>query len=285
MCHKVPAFASQMPDNVRFLNIGPAPLLPPSQSDVQLDKGLKYILGILWALNDGASRFIMPCDGDDFLHRDLMRKAFSNEERLGNTDGFVVTNGVHALVEWTNERLSLLKAYKVRDFHLTCGTCRIIRVGSLQDALAPYGEKLPTLAGRWKTDAAGRETVVDPKSLKTLIRALEPDFDDHQAIIRLLGRHAQQFPAFRFTPLKGNLVAKGCGHGNHDGPRGGDVHWHRITGNMKNRAFIRQFGLKGALLMPEKSQYRATLSGYLNILRNLGKRISDRTRKSKKRHF
>lgn len=268
MCHKVPDWAPEMPEHVRFLDLGPKPLLPPERNHVQIDKGLKYILGIVWAFSEAAPAFIMPCDGDDYLHHDLRNEIFANEHLLDAKDGFVVINGVHAMLEWEDGHLNIAAAFNVSDFHVTCGTCRIFRGPQLHERVMQVAGNLADLPQTWKTDLRTRTSRVGEASRDTLVGSLESLFDEGRGIVRLLGRHAKLYPEIALLPLQRTLVAKGCGHGNHDGKRGGDIHWHRITGILPNPDFVEQFGVKDVIGVSKGKHRRAIANGYLGIVRN-----------------
>lgn len=45
----------------------------------------------------------------------------------------------------------------------------------------------------------------------------------------LLGQHVHHWPPFQLAEYPTLGAAKGCGHGNHDGPRRGAVHWERVV--------------------------------------------------------
>ncbi len=285
ICHKVPDWAAQMPDNVRFLDLGPRPLLPPELNHVQIDKGLKYILGIIWAFSEGAPDFIMPCDGDDYLHRDLMIEVFANRHSLDGQDGFVVINGVHALLEWENRELNIAAAFNVSDFHLTCGTCRVFSAPELLEKVVAAAGNLRQLPKVWKTDENARTTHVGEAARETLVTSLAALFDEGRGVVRLLGRHAKQYPEFRLLPLQKNLVAKGCGHGNHDGKRGGDIHWHRITGILQNREFLKNYGLEEVIGISPKRNGTALINGYAGLARAAFRRLLSPFARQRHRHY
>ncbi|MCB1381796.1 MAG: hypothetical protein KDJ73_02465 [Notoacmeibacter sp.] len=259
VCHRVPDWASSMPERVRFIDLGDQPLLAPGQHDVQIDKGLKYLLGIHWMLGASDAAWIMPADGDDFLHRklaDTVRAA----ALPADSDGFLVTQGVHASLGWHADRLAVASAFTVAEFNRTCGTCRIFDAARLKSAAGSLLSVLPGMPACFTEDAAAR--VLTPRAgvIDALLTRAAPVQDAGDGIVRLLGRHVRQSPHFRLTALPGPLAAKGCGHGNHDGPRHGEIHWNRMTGFMGNKAFAAAFGLKGLVDAGERSM-RDTLQG------------------------
>ncbi len=268
VCHRVPEWAAQMPAHVYFLNLGNHPLLAADSNDVKIDKGLKYILGITWAKSIGMPRYILLCDGDDYLHRDLMATVLSAEADLGERDGFIIKNGVHALLDWDNSSLKLRAAFQVKQFNQTCGTCRIFRAAALTKGMTTLSEQLWDLPLRWKLNKDRREVIIDASSIDTLFSVCRLYFDQEQGFVRLLGRHIRQSPAFDFLPLKAPLAAKGCGHGNHDGPRGGDLHWHRITAMVNNVTFVKNFGLTGNIDYRERPSVALAFKGCVRAVRN-----------------
>src|SRR6185503_9681449 len=61
-------------------------------------------------------------------------------------------------------------------------------------------------------------------------------------LVHALGRHIRQERVFRLFPLAILGAAKGCGHGNHDGPRGGALREDKAVGNLAMPAFERMCG-------------------------------------------
>ncbi|MCB1418177.1 MAG: hypothetical protein KDJ74_03905 [Notoacmeibacter sp.] len=245
VCHRVPDWASSMPETVRFLDLGDHALLAPGQHDVQIDKGLKYLLGLHWMLGTTDAAWIMPADGDDFLHRSLINTVRGQTPLAEGLDGFLVTEGVHAALRWNGDRLAVQSAFKVAEFNRTCGTCRIFDAARLAAATSKLLASLPVAAECFDEDKAARVLTPKPGVVDGLMKQAASVQDAEDGIIRLLGRHVRQSPSFRFAMLPGALAAKGCGHGNHDGPRHGEIHWNRMTGFMGNKAFAAAFGLKG----------------------------------------
>ncbi len=267
VCHRVPDWAKAMPECVRFLDLGNHSLLAPGLHDVQVDKGLKYLAGLHHMLAAGRPRWIMLADGDDFLHRSLLKSVRSAEGQLDGADGFIITKGVHVSLGWTGDRLAVTSAFAVSEFNKTCGTCRIFDAARLDQAASVLLGGLPPAPDCFSDDAGHRRLTPMPGYLEALYASAGKDGETEDGLVRLLGRHVRQSPHFRFAPLDEPLAAKGCGHGNHDGPKNGEIHWGRMTGFMGNKAFAAAFGLKGLVDADQPRPNSDTLKGLAGMVR------------------
>jgi hypothetical protein len=243
VCHKVPDWADLVRDKVRFITIDPHPRFEANVHDVQIDKGLKYALGSIYALSVEGAAFVMLADGDDFVRTDLAARAF--EADLGVHDGFIVREGYNVLVSVAGEKFRILQALRVQDFDRTCGTCRIFGRAGLARALARLDGGILSWADRMTVAGDGPAIRPDPALLDHLWAVAAPVAEDHWGTIRVLGRHLRQGRVFDFVPVFEPLAAKACGHGNHDGPSRGDVRWSGVLGCAGRSEFIARFGLAG----------------------------------------
>ncbi len=275
VCHEVPHWAEEVGERVKFINIGDHPTFGVGRNDVQTDKGLKYALGCLYAINVQGASLIMLGDGDDFVASNLASTAFSHLS-LG-MDGLIVTRGLNLLLKPANGQFDLYAAYKVFDFDKTCGTCRIIPADTLIDRFQRWNGEFLTISGSFEKQGQRNEIRVDRSLLSWLGELAEPIKHDENGIIRILGRHARLSAAFELTPLPEALVAKGCGHGNHDGPKKGEIHWNRVTGMKNRKNLLHEFGLTGGNVKLPAFPAREIVIGMWNSAKNKRKK-----RKSKR---
>jgi hypothetical protein len=70
--------------------------------------------------------------------------------------------------------------------------------------------------------------------------------EDEDGIVNILGRHKYQEGHFDFQPIHLLGAAKGCGHGNHDGPKQGKIHRRHVIGEIPVDEFLETFGVGGS---------------------------------------
>jgi hypothetical protein len=211
-----------------------------------LDKGIKWSIGLAYALKAFAPHFLLPFDGDDFARRDLGQRIASRAKNLGKRDGFLLTGGYHAALLPRDTGFDVGAVIRVLDFHSTCGSCRVFAADPLARRMADFLPGFSSLA---------LETMVTPDGVlgatftDGIVAAAQAQNEDPNSFFRTLARHVAQDCQFKFLPLTAPLVAKGCGHGNHVGPRAGAVHWHRALKRVPVEAFLSRFGLAGRASM------------------------------------
>jgi hypothetical protein len=268
VCHRLPAWASEFRGSVRFLRIETHPRFDANVNDVNVDKGMKYVLGSLSAMAEGAA-FVMLADGDDFVRTDLASRVFSRT-LSDDRDGFIIRQGYNAMIGVEETTFRVQQVYRVQDFDRTCGTCRIFSRASLartlerlEPGILGWGDRLVA--------ADGLEIVADAALLSELWEVTAPVVRDPTSTIQAFGRHDRQGSVFALQPLFEPLAAKACGHGNHDGPRRGGIRWSGVRGCADGAVFLEQFGLAGgdiALGRVEPGLWlRGTAFGALNTLR------------------
>lgn len=232
-CHTRPDWP--VDPRVTFIDVKGVDGLGPNVLSLAHDKGAKIVMAAQVAL-DGGATLVMPMDADDFVHHDLGVAAQSKIDPA--KDGIQLHEGYHALINVGQSSISLSSVFKVRRFAQGCGSCRIIRADCLEDRLrAQY----PQFSGE-PFKKISQDVLQPGPALSTAICADitgQPLAKDH--ILKVLGRHGNQPPTFVFRRIPGFFAAKGCGHGNHAGPRHGDVHWHSIVGLAGRKAFLRAF--------------------------------------------
>jgi len=230
--------------NVTFLNVEGHRALELGNNGVAADKGLKHALGALEAIST-RSKAIMFVDADDFVHRDLAKRLPDLLDQT--TDGILLTNGMHALIDTRSNPLRTRAVFEVNGFHSGCGTCRIFHADTLQRELKtiPTGER--------------------QEQTLNLLNLMLKSHSKEESLIRCLGRHTNQATHFRLTRCPEPLAAKGLGHVNHVGISQGAPNWNRITRTRSRIGFARDFGLEHKTLsLPD---FKAVTKGAFFIAR------------------
>ncbi|MEZ5777832.1 MAG: sulfotransferase [Paracoccaceae bacterium] len=275
VCHRIPDWADGMGPAVHFIDLGSTPGFEANRNDVQIDKGMKYVIGSLYATERLGAGKVMLTDADDFVHRDLGPYLNGVKAPKPGRDGWILVSGYHAALLPEGGDVRLAAAFRVREFNQTCGSCRIFRSEALRAHIRGIDPGLGALADGFRDDEV---QPAPPALAAAVVAAATPAVDQPDSMIRLLGRHTEQHPFFDFAPVPAPLVAKGCGHGNHDGPRKGDIHWARITGLGRTDAFARDFGLADTGLRIEPSA-RMLAKGALAALRTTFRKPFRRARR------
>lgn len=243
VCHRIPEWAASLSDRVRFLDVGDHVTFLPNRNHVRIDKRMKYAIGSLQAIAVDDARFVMLSDADDSVRRDLAEMVRRSHTGRPESDGFLITRGVHAQIDWSRQWPAIEGTFEVVRFNKTCGSCRVFDAGSLLAALQTLDQGFMDFACDLGTPDSRGVTTPSSALLDHIDRLTDPIRHDERGIVRVLGRHTRQRDFFRFTILDEPLAAKGCGHRNHDGRRHGEVHWKRITGFVNPQKFIDDFGL------------------------------------------
>ncbi|WP_299410242.1 glycosyltransferase family A protein [uncultured Roseobacter sp.] len=267
VCHQAPDWAGDFADHVTFLVIPEHPGFAAGRNHVQVDKGMKYVLGTWVALMEPAPDWIMLMDGDDFVHRDLLVHLQGQEVA---EDGFLLAGGYHAALRPASTGFQLEAALKVNTFNDTCGSCRVFRASTLKDRIAAFQ---PALAALTPDQLADDQGVLDKGFVDLVVAATDPLREDQDGLIRVLGRHVRQKDHFNFIRVTEALVAKGCGHGNHDGPKAGEIHWHKVTAVTAPGQFLRDFGLAGRPTLQPRLKWQYQVMGSLQSLRRVAGRL------------
>ena len=247
VCHRIPDFIDQLSENVTFLDVNNISVFRSGRNPVRVDKGLKYIIGILYAAQYFRPRFIMPMDADDYIHIDLVNYIRSHEHVYDDkADGYLIQRGVHALLDVKQgAEIRLQRAYHIRNFNLTCGSCRIFNFSHLMAKLSKNYPELDNQFSDWPQRDTNKRIAVPDKPVQWLDSITREQYNNETSLVNALGRHMNQRLNFKFIPLDFVGAAKGCGHGNHDGPLGGDVHEDKIIGIYPLHKFLDDYGLAG----------------------------------------
>ncbi len=270
VCHQAPDWAEDFGPQVRFLVIADHPGFAAGHNHVQVDKGMKYVLGTWVALRDHAPAWVMLMDGDDFVHRDLLTHLQVQDPP---EDGFLLAGGYHAALRPAATGFRLEAALRVNTFNDTCGSCRVFRAEALERRIAAFQPALPPLTRDQMVDDRG---VLETGFIDLVVAATAPLRDDQAGLIRVLGRHVRQKEHFSFTRVTEALVAKGCGHGNHDGPKAGEIHWHKVTAVTAPDRFLQDFGLAGRATLQPHPNWRYQIMGLIQSLRRALGRLKRR---------
>lgn len=248
VCSRVPTWADHLGKNVFFLDVSDTEVFAPNRNDVKVDKGLKYVLGILYSEAHLNPKFYMLADADDYVNSQLAEflfrspsKTFSKKE----IDGYLVNKGLQVEVAVSpNNELNYGNAYLVNKFNTTCGTCRIFKQENLTERILKVDSEIFQITRKWIPSRLKTIVKVSPDLSIWLDTLCNKDYSEDWHIVNVLGRHIRQSAYFNFLLFPHVGAAKACGHGNHDGPRRGGLHDKKIIGRFPVRAFQKKFGIQ-----------------------------------------
>jgi len=244
ICHRVPAWANEFAGRVRFLDVGDHPAFAANRNHLQVDKGMKYAIGCMYAIGRQHASLVMLMDGDDFMRTDLAERLIGLGRAKNEFDGLIIARGLNVQIEPAGEGFCMAGVSDVREFNRTCGSCRIFRADSLSRRFEQFDPGFFSWSQSFgESDSYG---VVRPAAalLDHVDRIAKPIRDLDRGLIRVLGRHVRQKTHFSFAILDEPLAAKACGHGNHNGPRQGEIHWRRVLRLVDGQTFLNDFGLR-----------------------------------------
>lgn len=224
------------------LDVSGAPVFRPDAHDVRMNKGLRYAIGSVYALNVCRADFVMPMDADDYVHVDLAAQVGRLGGRLDRHDGLLIERGVHVQLSVDAcHRVSYHQAFLVDRFHMTCGSCRVVRASAMRRVLTRLDPNVEERLSSWRRIDDARVVIASDAVAWLETRALQSA--DHRECIDVLGRHVRQEAHFSFLASTLLGAAKGCGHQNHDGPRQGAIHYDKVRGSLEISTFRGMFGL------------------------------------------
>ncbi|HUF08260.1 MAG TPA: sulfotransferase [Rhodothermales bacterium] len=243
-CHGAPDWAEKYPDRLRFLDVSNHDAFRPDQNHVVIDKGLKYVIGALYATTAFDPDLIMLIDADDYVNVELAERLLRVQAGQGLVDGYVINRGLHVRVDVDpGSAIRYEFALMVRDFDQTCGSCRIFDAKRLAARIREIDADIVRRFTVWPSPDARHAVPVPESPVQWLWDVTTGRRERPDNLVNLLGRHTKQHGYFEFRPVDFVGAAKGCGHGNHDGPRGGTVHWQREIGRIPIDEFLSTFGL------------------------------------------
>lgn len=248
VCCQIPAWVNQLSKNIFFLDVSDSEIFAPNRNNVKVDKGLKYILGILYATALFGPSLYMLADADDYVDTQLAAhsiKALNGV--LGNKeiDGYLVDKGFQVEVSISpNEKLEYQNAYLAKHFNVSCGTCRIFKQDSLSQKLLEVESNIFQQSKQWIPDQLANAIKVPSDFSSWLDSLCNADYLKDWHIVNVLGRHIKQDEHFKFLLFPQAGAAKACGHGNHDGPRKGGLNEKKIIGKFPISDFRKKFGIQ-----------------------------------------
>lgn len=243
VCHKIPPWSKSIGSKVTFLNVSDIPTFPPDENPVRVDKGLKYIIGILYAKHNLNPSLIMPMDADDYVNIKLASKLVNKGKFNKNLDGYILKKGLHVNLEIAADySVDYEAAYVVREFDRTCGSCRVFKTDALIKSIEIIDSDVVKRFSLWPARSPNASVNVPIEPVMWLSHLTRPNFSNENSIVNILGRHINQDPYFKLLPLSLVGAAKGCGHGNHDGPKQGAIHKDKLVGKFSTQKFLRTFG-------------------------------------------
>ncbi len=243
-CHRIPDWSNHFGDKVTFLNVDHIPVFPPNTNPVRVDKGLKYVMGILYAYHVLNPALIMPMDADDYINVTLAKSLIWRSRFSRGIDGYLVKKGLHVNLRITPEyAIKYEAAYQIKGFDQSCGSCRIFKAGSLVQKLKSIDPEIIERLSQWPTKAADASITVPAEPVMWLSDRSQSTYLTEDSMVNILGRHIRQKDYFKFSKLSSIGAAKGCGHGNHDGPRQGEIHQDKLIGEFPLPKFYRDFGI------------------------------------------
>lgn len=258
VAHRLPDWHAEFEGRVSFLTVTDDERLPIRHPERHLDKAFKLALASYYAIDQLAAEQIMMMDADDFVRRQLAEEAMSGAWPVQDGDGWIITRGYNAIVNVDPSVPVMSGAYEVRAFDGLCGSCRVFKSTKLVALL----EKLMPNTHR------SRDLISETISTDLLDQVfldLDPEFGNEGSLIRLMGTHRSQELWCTLKPVDKPLVAKSCGHGNHTGPRQGDIRWHRVVREVDVAELVSGMGLEGSVVGESTSR---TMPGYFVILMN-----------------
>ncbi|MBF2037275.1 MAG: hypothetical protein IGR92_17790 [Leptolyngbyaceae cyanobacterium T60_A2020_046] len=258
--HRVPSWFAELGDRYTFLDVSDNPVFTarPSKEGArkharQIDKGLKYTVGLLYALQHHDIRFAMPMDADDYVnvHLALYLQTYFQSARLEKLSGALIHKGLNVKLSITPDyEITYESAYKIRNFNEACGSCRIFTRTALENSLRLIDPDIEARFRYWSTPDESRSLKVSLEATQWLDQQTRDTYAERNSIINALGRHGWQEDFFRFFRLPFLGAAQGCGHNNHEGQRQGTVDYARIIKPYPLPKFYREFGLEAATFGP-----------------------------------
>ena len=213
-------------------------------------------------------------DADDYMNVRLAETVLAERAHHGEVDAYLIEKGVHVVVRVDDaQEIHFDEAYAVDRFPGSCGSCRVFEAESLLARIDGIDPGLRDALAEWPSRGDDLVVRVPREHTRWLWDATEGTRDQEPSIIQIMGRHTHQHEYLVLRELTLLGAAKGCGHGNHDGPMGGSVHGHRVSRQIDVDDFVDAFGLREGEAPPLKRLQRAAVS--------VGRRLRGRGEKDK----
>ncbi|MFK7830973.1 MAG: glycosyltransferase family A protein [Congregibacter sp.] len=249
VCCQVPDWSATAGENVHFLDVSGAEAFAANRNHYRVDIGMKFVLGALYAFEHFQCKLIMRADADDYVDirvADYCVASMSKQLTNPEIDGYIINKGLQVEVNLSpTEDFGFQRAYLVKRFNLSCGTCRIFKHESLKREILKIDTAILTRSTHWRSEAQRNVVHVPNELSKWLDDTCKADYSADWHPINVLGRHIEQKKHFRFIPLPQLGAAKGCGHGNHVGVLEGRLHEDKIIGRIPVSLFKANFGISG----------------------------------------
>ncbi len=245
--HGAPEWCKDLEPRVTFLDVSNCTTFKPDGLYKNIDKGLRWTTGVMYARNKFSPELVMLLDADDYVHVQLATHLLRRlrDEPDDVSDGFLVDQGVHALVQVdSNHAIRYRNAFAVRDFNRSCGSCRIFKTGRFIEALREIDPDIESRFQLWDAPDDRRCVRVPDEYVKWLFQETQGFHQSEQGILGVVGRHGKQDLYFQLVSVAMPGAAKSCGHGNHEGSRQGAPHWERMIQPISLKHFFRDFGIE-----------------------------------------
>ena len=253
VCCKIPSWTQEIGSNVFFLDVSKSDIFKPNPNSAKdsnlrrYDKGLKYILGILYAQSKFKTDLFMRVDADDYVNTRLVEYSLESIKKLSEStlfDGYVLNKGLEVEISVTqNNEIKYGKTYLIKDFDRSCGTCHIFKKTTLVKKLLEIHSDILEKSNWCFSSAKNQNFIVPKEFLDWLGNITKNDFTEECHPVNILGRHVKLEKYFTFVPIPFMGAAKACGHGNHVGHIRGGIHFDRVVSQLPTRIFKSAFGV------------------------------------------
>ncbi|MFG6106877.1 glycosyltransferase family A protein [Leptothoe sp. EHU-05/26/07-4] len=273
VCCKIPDWAKDIGDNIYFLDVADSKTFKPNRNIARVDMGLKFIVGILYALEKFKVDLFMRVDGDDYVNSNLAKYAINSLDKTlqsSTVDGYIINKGLQIEVKVnSNNEIEYGNTYFIRRFNSSCGTCRIFKQATLRAKLLEIHSDIFSKSSHWLA-AHQERTVAIPTEMTDWLDQISKDhYAEEWHPVNILGRHINQSEYLNFENFPFLGAAKACGHGNHDGPREGKIHQDKMIGKLPKSILESTFGIKD---VPEA--FRMVLNFYMSTIFHLQSKLN-----------
>ncbi len=246
--HRRPQWTEDAALPVHFIDIE-ASREVRGQLATPLDKGIKMLVGARIARDQLGADVVLTVDADDFLEMNLVLDLERHLRTHPESSGVVWTRGYELTVAPSagGEAIGIDDAYLIDGFDRACGTSRAIRMSALDHRMPVAAVELAPVAetiGDQLRSSSGCYLHIERDAIEILDGAVRRLSQEALDELDHLGRHITPYFGLDRLPLVG--AAKMCGHGQHDGPIGGGVHWNRVRARVHPADALARCGLEVA---------------------------------------
>lgn len=242
--HRPPAWLAEYRETMVFVDIAESVEMR-GQLPTPVDKGIKMLIGTHLAQRIANAGVILTADADDLLAADITARVGDHLSANPDSNGVCWTYGYVLMMKPDGDgSVYIGPVYEIRHFNRYCGTCRAITWSRVQQAmrhsLNHFAHTFALLERELDMLENGLLTP-STEAISALDRAVRTMPDSVREEIDHLGRHITDYFGLDEVTFRG--AAKSCRHGQHDGPRGGDVNWEAVVGRVKTKLAIATLGL------------------------------------------